>query len=62
MPRITEVIVSPYNSSLPYYSITNEEGVSYVSNDLDALIRFFVRHTQRKATSIQKVGIDEPSN
>lgn len=54
--KVNEITVGSFNASLPYYYLVNEDDVTYKSNDLDVLLRFFCQHTQRKATLIGKIG------
>lgn len=50
--KVSEIQCGFYNPSLPTFKIINEDGVVYVGNILDELIRFFVSHTQRKAVKL----------
>ncbi len=52
MEKVYDIYIQPYYAAGKIYTLTNAAGVRYWSSDLDALIRFFVEHTQQKAVSI----------
>jgi hypothetical protein len=53
MLQVTQIDIRPLYLDGKYYVLTNAKNVTYRSSDIDELIRFFISHTQQKATKLE---------